>query len=407
MDLQSLIDAVSAVVTSHEGELVAFRRDLHRNPEPSWQEVRTTRAVMERLESAGIPAERLDQTGVVVDLGATSPTLRVGLRADIDALPLTERTGLPFASRRKGTAHACGHDVHTTALLGAALALHVHENELRRLGVAVRLLFQPAEESMPGGAHIVLEKGLVDDVDIVFALHCDPRRDLGEIGLRVGPITAAGDQVTVRLTGHGGHTSRPFLTEDLTFALGKVICDLPGVLSRRLDPRAGALLVWGGVHAGGVPNVIPESGEVTGTLRMLDASAWQGIGPLLQELVEAVVAPYGVEAELRHVPGVPPVVNTQWGIDALGAVTVALLGNAGAVPTEQSLGGEDFAWLVMNREGALGRLGTRTPGGPTYDLHRGDLVIDERAIAIGARTYASLPFAALAARGGAALPPIV
>ncbi|GAB49220.1 amidohydrolase [Mobilicoccus pelagius] len=393
-----MIDSLSAAVADLEPELVEFRRDLHRNPEPSWQEVRTTRVVADRLTAAGLRLEKIDQTGVYADLGATDPIVRVGLRADMDALPLTEHTGLEFASRRKGTAHACGHDVHTTALLGATLALVAHEDALRDAGIGVRVIFQPAEESMPGGAKVVLDKGLVDALEIVFAVHCDPRRDVGEIGLRVGPITAAADQVTVRLSGHGGHTSRPFLTEDLTFALGKVMTDLPGAMSRRMDPRTGALLVWGGVHAGGVPNVIPDSGEVTGTLRMLDASAWQGVGPLLEQLVDAVVAPYGVEAELRHVPGVPPVVNTQWGFDALSLATTGFLGASAVGPAEQSLGGEDFAWLVMNREGALARLGTRTPGGPTHDLHRGDLVVDERAIGIGARLYASAPFTALATR---------
>ncbi|GMA38555.1 amidohydrolase [Mobilicoccus caccae] len=393
MNLDAVTSGLARTIQGLEPELVSIRRDIHESPELSWQEVRTTRVVLDRLERAEVEATRLDKTGLVVELGSEDPVVRVGLRADLDALPLLERTGLPFESRRRGVAHACGHDVHTTALLGAALALASHEEALVHHQIAVRLLFQPAEESMPGGARLIVERGLVDDLDIVFALHCDPRRDVGEVGLRVGPITAAGDQVTVRLTGHGGHTSRPFLTEDLTFALGKVITDLPGALSRRLDPRAGALLVWGGVHAGGVPNVIPDSGEVTGTLRMLDADAWQGIGPLLTELVDAVVAPYGVEAELRHVPGVPPVVNTEWGIDALRAATVAVLGPEGAGETDQSLGGEDFAWLVRGRQGALGRLGTRTPGGTTYDLHRGDIVVDERAVSIGARVYACLPFA--------------
>lgn len=400
MNLDAPTDALGRMIRELEPELLAIRRDIHRNPELSWQEVRTTRLVLDRLAAAGISATSLDKTGVVVDLGSTDPdpVVRVGLRADIDALPLVERTELEFASQRRGVAHACGHDVHTTALLGAALALAAHEDELRARGIAVRLLFQPAEESMPGGARLIVDKGLVDDLDTVFALHCDPRRDVGDVGLRVGPITAAADQVTVRLTGHGGHTSRPFLTEDLTFALGKVITDLPGALSRRMDPRAGALLVWGGVHAGSVPNVIPDSGEVTGTLRMLDASAWQGIGPMLTQLVEAVVSPYGVEAELRHVPGVPPVVNTEWGVDALSAATAAVLGEGGIGQTEQSLGGEDFAWLLLGRDGALGRLGTRTPGGETFDLHRGDIVIDERAVAIGAQVYATLPFAAAGCR---------
>ncbi|MDO5630197.1 MAG: amidohydrolase [Mobilicoccus sp.] len=388
------------VLAGLDAELRDFRRDLHSNPEPSWQEIRTTRAVSRRLAVAGIRSERLESTGLFVDLGATEPTLRVALRADIDALPVHERSGLPYASRRAGVSHACGHDVHTTALLGGTLALAAREQELIDAGIAVRCLFQPAEESMPGGAKTMLEAGLLDGIDIAFALHCDPRRDVGEVGLRSGPITAAADQVSVHLTGRGGHTSRPFLTEDLTYALGKVMTDLPNVLSRRMDPRVGSLLVWGGVHAGGVSNVIPDSGEVTGTLRMLDARAWHGIHPLLQELLEAVVAPYGVDAELRHVPGVPPVVNTDWGVAAWRLAAIGAIGDDAPVPTEQSLGGEDFAWMLIDRQGALARLGTRTPGGVTYDLHRGDLVIDERAIGIGARLFATVPFAAARTRSG-------
>jgi amidohydrolase len=291
-------------------------------------------------------------------------------------------------------AHACGHDVHTAALVGAGLALaeaHLQEP----LPGRVRLLFQPAEEIMPGGALEVISAGALDGVERVFGLHCDPTVDVGHVGLRVGPLTGAADAITVRLSGHGGHTSRPHLTEDLTFALAKLITELPALLSRRLDPRAGASLVWGVVRAGSAKNVIPSGGEVAGTLRMLDAVAWADAEDLVRELVAQILAPYGVGAEVTYVRGVPPVVNEVTSTGQLQRSVVDVLGPAGVVATAQSLGGEDFAWYLGSIPGAMGRLGTRTPGGPTYDLHQGDLTIDERAVAIGAKVLAAAVLSAL------------
>jgi amidohydrolase len=381
-----LLKAVVAAVHSHVDELVAFRRDVHAHPELGRSEVRTTGVVAERLEQAGITVRRLRGTGVTADIGATAPTRRIALRADIDALPIREATGLPYASRTDGVSHSCGHDVHTAALLGAALALKAVEADLAAAGVGVRLVFQPAEELMPGGAEDVVAQGGLEGVERIFALHCDPSLDVGQVGLRVGPVTAASDSIEVTLTGKGGHTSRPHLTQDLTYALAKVVTDVPAALSRRIDPRAGAALVWGSVHSGGANNVIPSSGKCGGTLRMLDAGVWDGVERLLEEVVHAVVEPYAVRAEVSVVKGVPPVVNDAACIDAL---TRAVTGTGGFVaPTPQSLGGEDFAWYLTHVPGAMARLGTRTVGGPTYDLHRGDLLIDEGAIEVGARTLA-------------------
>jgi amidohydrolase len=201
----------------------------------------------------------------------------------------------------------------------------------------------------------------------------------------------------VRVTGRGGHTSRPHLTEDLTYAIGKLVTELPGALSRRLDPRAGASLVWGMVRAGSAKNVIPASGEVAGTLRMLDSVAWADAEDLVRELIGQILAPYGVGSEVEYVRGVPPVVNEASSTDLLGEAVAAVLGPECAVGTTQSLGGEDFAWYLESIPGAMGRLGTRTPGGPTYDLHRGDLHIDERAIGVGAKVLAGAVLTALAA----------
>ncbi|MDO5504471.1 MAG: amidohydrolase [Actinomycetia bacterium] len=374
-----LPDGLPAAISSFLPELREIRRDLHAHPELSFEEFRTTDVVSQRLTAAGISWRPLPGcTGLIADLGAEQPAYRVALRADIDALPVRERTGLDWASTTPDVCHACGHDVHTVAVLGAGLVLHELEDVLRERGIAVRLFFQPAEEVIPGGAHTLIENHALEGVDGIFAIHCDPSIDVGTVGLREGALTAACDAVRVELTGRGGHTSRPHVTEDLTFALAKVVTEVPAALSRRLDPRAGAALVWGEVHAGKAPNVIPSSGYASGTLRMLDATAWQSIGPLLQEIVQGVVAPYSVSARLERERGVPPVVNSGAAIDILRSAATTM--GMAPVPTTQSLGGEDFSWYLARVPGAMARLGTRTPGGRTFDLHQGDLIVDEESL---------------------------
>jgi len=375
-------------VASLEDELIAFRRDLHTHPELAGDEVRTTSVVAARLSAAGIRVRMLAGSGLVADIGPADPAYRVALRADLDALPITERTGLTFASQNDGICHACGHDVHVAAVMGAGLALQHHVDSLVAQGIGVRLIFQPAEEVVPGGAQGVIAQGGLHGVDRIFTIHCDPSLDVGRVGLREGPITAAVDGVTVTLSGGGGHTARPHLTQDLTYALAKVVTDVPAVLSRRVDPRAGLALVWGSIHTGSAQNVIPSMGVVDGTLRMLDAEMWEDIGPLLEEVVQAVASPYAVSAKLDHVRGVPPVVNDPACVEILRCATLAALGPDAARSTTQSLGGEDFAWYLQEVPGALARLGTRTPGDETYDLHQGDLVVDERAVLAGAMLLA-------------------
>ena len=380
-------------VTAVGDELVDLRRDLHAHPELAWEEERTTSLVAKRLDEAGVRVQLLPRSGLIADLGPEEGPV-VARRADLDALPVDDRSGEPWASTVPGIAHACGHDVHTAALVGAGIALAELE-QAGELSGRVRLLFQPAEEIMPGGALELIAGGALEDVVHVFGLHCDPTVDVGEVGLREGPITGAADALTIRLTGRGGHTSRPHLTEDLTYAVGKLVTDLPGALSRRLDPRAGASLVWGMVRAGSAKNVIPAHGEVAGTLRMLDAVAWADAEDLVRELIDQILAPYGVGAQVSYVRGVPPVVNETVSTALLAGAVSGVLGPTGLVSTPQSLGGEDFAWYVESVPGAMGRLGTRTPGGHTYDLHQGDLVVDERAIGVGAKVLAAVALTTL------------
>lgn len=388
------LTVIDDVVSKYEAELRELRRDLHAHPELSWSETRTTDLVAQRLEASGWQVTRAVPTGVVAEIGPPDADTVVALRADIDALPVEDVTGVPWASTTPGVAHACGHDVHTTCLLGASLALaELHERG--ELPGRVRLLFQPAEEVMPGGARQLIADGHLDGVDRIFALHCDPAVDVGRIGLRSGALTSAADKIEVYLEGTGGHTSRPHLTGDLTFALAKVTSELPAVLSRRMDPRSGVSVVWGVVRAGVAPNVIPDRGMAAGTVRILDPVAWAGCEPAIREAIQDIVRPYGVTANVDYLQGVPPVVNDAGSNAILAAAVRGVLGPSGQVAVPQSLGGEDYGWYVERVPGAMFRLGTRTPGGPTYDLHQGNLQVDERAISIGARVLASAALGAV------------
>ena len=383
---------IDDVVVKHTDDLLELRRDLHAHPELSWNEHRTTDTVAERLSEAGIAVTRIPGTGLLADIGDAGPL--IGLRADLDALPVEDTSGTPWASVNPGVAHACGHDVHTAGLVGAGLALaELHARG--QLPGRARLLFQPAEEVMPGGALFLMDQGALTDVERIFMLHCDPTLDVGQVGVRTGALTGAADALSVRLSGRGGHTSRPHLTEDLTYALGKLVTELPAVLSRRLDPRSGVSVVWGMVRAGAAHNVIPESGHAAGTVRMLDPLAWAEAEDLVRVLIDEIVAPYGVTAEVDYRRGVPPVVNEAGSSELLSAAVRQVVGAAGHVATLQSLGGEDFGWYLERVPGAMGRLGTRTPDGPRYDLHQGNMVVDERAIPVAARVLAQVAVTAM------------
>ncbi|MCW2620816.1 MAG: amidohydrolase, partial [Frankiales bacterium] len=258
-----MVNPAEAWLVLHGDELVAVRRDLHAHPELGWQEHRTTQLLVARLRAAGLDPQVLTSgTGLVVEVGPRhgGGVRTVGLRADIDALPLHDDKDVAYRSTVPGVCHACGHDVHSAMLLGAALVLAGVD-----LPGRVRLIFQPAEELMPGGAVAVVSEGWADGLEAIFALHCDPTLEVGRLGVRPGPITAAADVVSVRVTGPGGHTSRPHGTVDVVQALATVATGLPAALSRLVDPRAGLSVVWGHVAAGAAFNAIPREGLLRGT----------------------------------------------------------------------------------------------------------------------------------------------
>jgi amidohydrolase len=369
----------------HQGELIGWRRELHSHPEVGYAEYRTTDLILTVLTSFGLSPQRLAiGTGVICDIG-DGPDF-VALRADIDALPLPDSKQVSYASQNAGVCHACGHDVHTAILLAVAGCLARAE----RLPGSVRLIFQPAEERLPGGAEAAVNEGALKGVGEIFALHCDPKLTVGQLGLRVGPITASCNQLDIKLTGPGGHTARPQLTVDLVYAMGKLITDLPGLLSRRIDPRAAVSLVWGAVAAGSAANAIPTTGTLRGTVRMLDGQLWGQLETLVAELARQIVAPTNVDIEINYDRGVPAVTNDGSLVGIQTRAALAAFGPQAVSDTPQSMGGEDFAWYLQTVPGALARLGVRRPEVAVYDLHQSNFDIDEDALAIGVRFTAAL-----------------
>jgi len=373
--------------------LIAIRRDIHAHPEIGNHEHRTTALIVDHLERAGLVAKVLPVgTGAYCDVlpgGFDDSSGLVGLRADIDALTIPDGKTVDYASKNPGVCHACGHDVHTAILLGVGVVLS-RLRDLDLLPRGVRLIFQPAEETSPGGALQAIEGGVLHDLTEIYALHCDPRTDVGQIALKVGPITSSVDQVNIVLSGTGGHTSRPQLTQDIIGALGALATMTQLLLSRRIDPRSGVSLMWGSVHAGSVANAIPRTGEIVGTLRALDAEGWQLAKQLIPELATEIVRPFGVEVDVVVTDGVPPAVNHARGVRRLARAAEETVGPDSVTATEQSLGGEDFSWMLQQVPGALGRLGVRTPGEICPDIHQPTFVVDERCIPVGLKVLAEV-----------------
>ena len=380
-----LADTAESWLAGHYDDLVAWRRHIHRHPELGRQEFATTQFVAERLVEAGLNPKVLPQgTGLTCDFGPDYAP-RIALRADMDALPMTERTGAPYASTVPGVAHACGHDAHTAMVLGAATALA----SAPELPLGVRLIFQPAEELMPGGALDAIAAGALAGVSRIFALHCDPRLAVGRVAITPGPITSAADSVEITLHSPGGHTSRPHLTADLVYGMGTVITGLPGVLSRRIDPRHGTVMVWGAANAGVAANAIPQIGTLAGTVRTASREAWLEMETLVQDTISGLLAPLGIEHSLQYRRGVPPVVNEERSTQIM-THAIEAVGPEALADTRQSGGGEDFSWYLEQVPGAMARLGVWDGRGEQLDLHQPNFDLDERALAIGVRVLVNI-----------------
>ena len=389
---------------AHRDELIAFRRRLHAHPEVSWAELETTAAVIDRLAVAGLrPAPLPDSTGLACDLGtgASSPFVAgegdqpiVALRADLDALAMEDDKDVAYRSTRPGIAHACGHDVHTTVVLGAGLALAqaVDQGEPGRF----RFVFEPAEEALPGGALEVIDSGALRGVGSMLGVHCDPKIDIGQVALRAGAITSAADMARITISGPGGHTARPELTVNLLAVLGRVLTEVPERVAKLAAP-AELSVVFGSTHGGDAPNVIPTQATATATVRTPDVDCWEKAAGLVEQAIRDVVEPTGATFEVAYRTGVPPSINALGPTDSLELAAHAVVGEACTVRAEHSRGGDSFAWYARQVPASYARLGTFDPasGVPRPDIHSSGFDVDERSIEIGVRLLVT---AALAER---------
>ena len=375
--MSDVISRLRDLVAAEADGAVALRRIIHRHPEVGFAEHGTTERVATYLRDAGLdPAIRPSGTGLTVDVGEGDPL--VVFRADLDGLPIHEANEVEYRSQVDGVMHACGHDAHTA--IGAGLARVMAG--LGSLQGRVRFVFQPAEETVPGGAVEMLKEGAVAGAIAAIAFHVDPSTPPGTVALKTGPITGASDRVAIELVGPGGHTSRPHQTVDLIQALARLVVDLPAYVKRVTDPRQPIALVFGRIEGGTAENVVPARVEVAGTMRMFDLDLWKQIPPLIEKAAHDIAAPLGAQVNVRYERGSPPVVNDHSVIQAVGRAARTVLGDEGVLPTAQSLGAEDFAWYLEDVPGALIRLGARLPN-RTVDLHATDFDIDERSIPTG------------------------
>lgn len=375
-------DTLARLVEEIAPKTVELRRLLHSHPEASHREHKTTELISGFLGGFGLEfRDRQPRTGGWVDIGSDP---KVGFRADIDALPILEPVDNDPRSGIDGWMHACGHDAHAAIAAGIAVVLDRVSPD-----PGTRVLFQPAEESVPGGALELVDEGLVDGLDSLLAFHVDPALRVGRIGARVGAITASADMVTVTVHGPGGHSSRPHRTVDLVTAAARVAADLPSAIRASVDSRSAVVTAFGSIHGGDAPNVIPTEIVLKGTVRTLDAELWDVLPSLVDKILESILALSGAGYTLDYRQGIAPVVNDE---DVVGKATDAIraaLGNEAVVPTETSMGGEDFSNYLAVTRGALLRLGSASGGG---DLHSASFLFNEAALpfAIHAGTAAVL-----------------
>jgi amidohydrolase len=379
--------------------LIRLRRDIHMHPELARQELRTTSVVSAALAEAGLGGWVLPSgTVLIVDIGAESGPL-IGLRADMDALSIQDDKDVPYRSQVPSVCHACGHDVHTAILVGAAIELA--RSDLASFG-RVRCIFQPAEESSVSGSLDMIAAGALAGVDQIFALHCDPSAQVGTVGTRIGPITSATDHMVIKIKGAGGHSGRPHLTPNPISAVCTVVTSLADMVNGQLAEHERMLIGFGTISSNGVQNAIPSYAEASGTVRISDAAVWPRVPDLIKTAVGTIVEPFSLYCGVDYVRVCPAVVNDAKATAIIDQAALSVVGRENVYRPSQSFGGEDFSWYLQDVPGAMFRLGVRAPGSTTQvDLHSGHFDVDERAIAVGVEMFTRIAIDAVRARNSA------
>jgi len=373
-------------------DVVAWRRHLHAHPELSFHERETADFVAQTLAGfgGGLDVDRPAEHGVVAHLRTGRPGPVVALRADIDALPIDEQSGVEFASENPGVMHACGHDGHTAMLLGAARVLSGDPDALP--GGELRFVFQPAEEMAPGGARDLVAAGVMEDVDLVYGCHLWTPLEVGKVAAMPGPFMAAADFFTLAITGRGGHGGLPHLADDVVAIAAQVVTNLQHVVARRIDPLQRAVLSVGAFRAGDAPNVLPDRAELAGTVRSFDAGVRERMPQLIEEVVRGVTSAHGAQYELDYTFGYKPVVNDE----AATALVRAAIDDEMRADLAPIMGGDDFSAYLERAPGCYAFIGAGDEAsGATFPHHHPRFRIDERALATGVRLHVDVARRAL------------
>jgi amidohydrolase len=384
--------AIAAAAGDEEAGLIAIRRDLHAHPELAFEEIRTAGVVARELARLGIPHQTgVGRTGVVGTIQGGRPGPVIAIRGDMDALPIAERTGLAFASQTEGKMHACGHDIHTSTLLGVAAILQKLAPDMAG---SVRLLFQPAEEIL-GGADAMIADGALDGVDFALGYHNHPEIPVGQFGYVRGATYAACDRFRIVVRGVSGHAAYPHTTVDPIVAAAQLLTTLQTVVSREVGPLDPCVVTVGAIHAGTVNNIIPDSCELLGTVRSLSAAVRATAEAALRRMCAGLDAGLRTTTMLEWVPGVPPTMNADAVLDGSVAAIGRQLGEV-FVPSVPSMGAEDFAVIAAKVPSFVLRVGSGAPGRADH-LHNSGYQPDEACIALGAQALARSAMDLLAA----------
>jgi hippurate hydrolase len=380
-----------------EQELVEFRRDLHRFPELSFQESETAAKVARKLQEIGYEVRKgVGGHGVVAELKGTAPGPVIALRADMDALPIQEESGEPFASERPGVMHACGHDAHTSILLGAARILKEKQGELSG---TVRFLFQSAEE-INEGAKAMIEDGALDGVDEIYGLHNLPTLASGKVATRYGSLMGSVDRIEIALEGKGGHGAIPDQSIDPVVAASAIVMGLQTAVSRELSPFDPAVVTIGSLQAGDTYNVIPHRAALTGTIRTFSPRVQASMKERIERLAGQIAAAYRCKAEVRYVELTPVLVNDDRCVDHVIQTVESLIGADQRVEAAPTLAGEDFSLYLQKVPGCFFWLGSGPEIGAeqAYGLHHPKFRIEESCLPLGASVLAAVAYNRLAAR---------
>ncbi|MGX9242548.1 M20 metallopeptidase family protein [Pantoea dispersa] len=378
---------ISARSESMQAHLIAIRRDIHAHPELGFDTVRTAAIVEQELLRLGLtPQTGVGRTGVMVDITGTQPGKTVLLRADMDALPIHEQTGLPFSSIWPGKMHACGHDIHTATLLGVAAILADLRSQLRG---TVRLIFQPAEETPESGAQAMIAAGAADGIDVAITLHNKPELAAGEIALTRGASTASSDEFDLVIHGKSTHAARPHMGTDPIIAAASLVTQLQTIVSRELDPANSAVLTIGHIHGGTTHNIISDSCLIQGTIRAKSPQARAHMEDAFRRICAGVALSLNTRIEVNYQRGVPPLMNDDALIDALEPILSHQFGKPVVAKPSSSFGAEDFSLFTERVPGCQIHIGSGAPGRDDH-LHNSDYQPDERSIHAGTQALARI-----------------